>query len=155
MNDDEVKISDLANYTDPKDNDILHIIDVENNVNKKITVSNLLKKATEIKKEIIIIEASSTISDNYEITLSNSYIVGDNSLEVYWNGVLLKKATDNEDGHYKEVGTAGSSSNKIQFYRTSDDGSYTLQEDAILTAIIRKIYEGSVENAITRGNKKL
>ena len=99
------------------------------------------------------ISSGTTISDGYQITLTNSYIVGDNSLEVYWNGVLLKKITGSEDGHYKEVGTAGSSSNKIQFYRTSDDGSYTLTENVILTVIIRKVYKGGNENEITRRSK--
>lgn len=145
-----IKINDLDELTNSNDDDIIPIVDSETSSTKKIKVTNLLKKATEIKNENINIEANTTISNNYEVTLSNSYIVGNNSLELYWNGVLLKKATDSEDGHYKEVGTVGSSSNKIQFYRTSDDGSYTLTENAILTAIIRKVYEGSVENAITK-----
>ena len=50
----------------------------------------------------------------------------------------MKLATDTEDGHYKEVGTTGSLSNKIQFYRTEADGSWTLDEDVILTAIVRR-----------------
>ena len=55
----------------------------------------------------------------------------------------MKLASDSEEGHYKEVGTTGALSNKIQFYRTSSDGSWTLDEAVTLTAIVRR--------SITRG----
>lgn len=83
-----------------------------------------------------IIDANTTISNGYIITLTNNYIVGNNSLKLYWNGSLLIKATNDEDGHYTEVGADGDESNQIQFYRTSSDGNYTLTEDVILIAII-------------------
>ena len=56
---------------------------------------------------------------------------------------MLKLATDTADGHYKEVGTAGSKSNKIQFYRTETDGSWTLSEAVTLTAIVRGVEQST------------
>lgn len=114
-----------------------------NATNLNILQDNIEEAINTVTLDTIVenktISSGTTISNGYEITFTNSYIVGDNSLEVYLNGVLLKKITGSEDGHYKEIGTVGSSSKKIQFYRTDDDGSYTLTEDAILTAIIRKV----------------
>ena len=91
--------------------------------------------------EQIIIPSGTTITDGYEITLSNKYYYNNNSLEIYWNGIKLIKATDTSDGHYKEIKNATSLSNcsKIQICRTSEDGSYTLTEDVIVTAITRNI----------------
>lgn len=85
------------------------------------------------------IQSGTTITNNYEITLPLNYKVGDNSLELFWNGCALIKQTGTNDGHYKEVGESGAVSNKIQMYRTSTDGSYTLTEDAILKAIVRGV----------------
>ena len=60
---------------------------------------------------------------------------------------MLRLASDSEDGHYKEVGTTGALSNKIQFYRTSSDGSWTLEEEALLTAIVRGVTQESEQES--------
>lgn len=50
------------------------------------------------------------------ITLPINYTVGNNSLEVYYDGEKLIKATkqDGTDGHYIEIGTTDNTSNEIQ-----------------------------------------
>lgn len=50
------------------------------------------------------------------ITLPINYTVGNNSLEVYYDGEKLIKATkqDGTDGHYLEIGTTDNTSNEIQ-----------------------------------------
>ena len=43
----------------------------------------------------------------------------------------------------KKCGTVGTTSNKIQFYRTSSDGSWTLDEAVTLTAIVRGVEQST------------
>lgn len=43
----------------------------------------------------------------------------------------------------KRYGTAGTLSNKIQFYRTEADGSWTLDEDVTLTAMVRGVEQST------------
>lgn len=57
---------------------------------------------------------TAVIADNSEITIPLKYQVGNNSLFVYCLGEKLVKVTGSKDGHYKEVGTTGSASNKIR-----------------------------------------
>lgn len=51
-----------------------------------------------------------------EIILPCYYIVGQDTLDVYLNGERLLLSSDDSgtDGHYREVGTSGSVSNKIK-----------------------------------------
>lgn len=42
------------------------------------------------------------ISNNKTLTLPFAFEKGNNSLELFLDGVRLQCATDNEDGHYKE-----------------------------------------------------
>lgn len=101
-----------------------------------IKIENVDENVSELVSYIIL-QAGTTIVDGFEITLENSYIVGNNELKVFWNGVLLKKATSTEDGHYKEIGESEKLSNKIQICRTEDDGDYTLTENVVITAITK------------------
>lgn len=96
-----------------------------------------------VKKSVgsVIITKGTTIINEYEITLPISYVVGNNSLELFWNGSKLIMATDTADGHYKEVGTAGQISNKIKMHRTVSDGSYTLPEDVVLETVVTGVSE--------------
>lgn len=73
-------------------------------------VDNLATKA-EIKIQTAKVTTSTTIAENTNYTIPLNYRVGDNSLEVYYQGTKLIK---NE--HYIEVGTEGDTSNIIQFY---------------------------------------
>ena len=63
-----------------------------------------------------------------EITLPFYYKVGANILQVYYMGQLLLLSSDDAgtNGHYREVGTAGSLSNKIKLTTdwSADKGEY-------------------------------
>ena len=105
---------------------------------------NLMQK---IDIGTVTIAKNTTITNGYQVTLPIQYQVGNNSLELRLNSEVLKLATDTTDGHYKEVGTAGSRSNKIQFYRTEADGSWALEEAALLTAIVRGVSQESEQES--------
>ena len=60
-------------------------------------------------------------------------------MELRLDSEVLKLASETADGHYKEVGTAGTLSNKIQFYRTEADGSVSFSTDSTITAIVRGV----------------
>ncbi len=94
--------------------------------------SNGLMSSTD-KKKLDGIEAehcyrldvSQTIADNSEITIPCKYKVGNDSLTVFLNGEKLIRATSTQDGSYKEVGSSGTTSSKIQIYEwgcTADPG---------------------------------
>ena len=84
------------------------------NPNKLVLAISELKKgkysAVQVKYDILEEE----IADNSTITIPLTYQVGNNSLEVYVLGERLVKVEGDKDGHYKEVGTAGNTSNQIQ-----------------------------------------
>lgn len=61
--------------------------------------------------QIAKVITSATIAENTNYTIPLNYRVGDNSLEVYYQGTKLIKGE-----HYIEVGAAGETSNIIQFY---------------------------------------
>lgn len=74
-----------------------------------------------IEKYQYHLELETDTADNSQIELPAYYQVGDNVLEVYFEGCLLKK-----DENYTEVGETGSLSNKIQIKQwgdTIDSGS--------------------------------
>lgn len=74
-------------------------------------------------------------------------------MELRLDSEVLKLASETADGHYKEVGTAGAKSNKIQFYRTEADGSWTLEEAALLTAIVRGVAQDTASTTKTDTNE--
>ena len=85
-----------------------------------------------------VISSGTTLTNGYEVTIPVSYVVGSNSLEVYYNGWrLIPKTSDNDDGHYTEVGDSGAEGTTIAFYRTDEDGDYTLTEDAHLHVVVK------------------
>lgn len=90
------------------------------------------------KQDDMVIEAGTTISNGYSITLPTTYTVGRNNLELYWNGQrLIPKTSSNTDGHYQESGTTGNSSSTITMYRSDSDGDYTLTEDVHLHVVVK------------------
>ena len=102
-------------------------------------LSSVIQNSQFLQKQAdMVIEAGTTISNGYSITLPTTYTVGRNNLELYWNGQrLIPKTSSNTDGHYQEVGTTGSSSSTITMYRTSEDGSYALTEDVYLHVVVK------------------
>lgn len=75
-----------------------------------------------------------------EITLPCYYKVGEEALDVYLNGERLLKSSDDAgtDGHYREVGTTGSISNKI---KTTTD--WNLEADDVLDLVVRGEYNAT------------
>ena len=73
----------------------------------------------ELEKELLnnvkisrsVVKTTQTIAENTNYTIPLYYEVGNNSLSVIYMGEKLIK-----DEHYKEVGSTGTKSNKIQFY---------------------------------------
>lgn len=105
---------------------------------------NLMQK---IDTATIPLPTGTVISNGKELTLPLKYQVGNGSLELFFNTEKMILATDTEDGHYKEVGEAGALSNTIAFHRTADDGNWTLEEDELITVIVRGVsQEEVVEN---------
>ena len=102
-------------------------------------LQNNIATAVNEDRAFIILIAGTVITNDYSITIPLKYIVGDNSLEVFWNGTKLIKATSVEDGHYKEFGEEGALSNTIKMYRTVTDGNYTLTQDVVLEFVVRGV----------------
>lgn len=76
-----------------------------------------------------------------EITLPCYYKVGEEVLDVYLNGERLLKSSDDAgtDGHYREVGTTGSISNKI---KTTTD--WNLEANDVLDLVVRGEYNATI-----------
>ena len=72
------------------------------------------------------------IAQNTNYTIPINYHVGDNSLEVYYQGTKLIK---NE--HYIEVGTEGETSNIIQFYNWGQ----SVPTDRLIEFRVKGVYE--------------
>lgn len=85
------------------------------------------------------IAAGTTLADETVITLPLTYIVGNNSLELFWNGQKLIKYDGVNDGHYAENGTAGEESTTIKIHRSVAEGSYTLAKPAILETYVKGV----------------
>ena len=85
------------------------------------------------------IAAGTTLADETAITLPLTYIVGNNSLELFFNGKKLIKYDGENDGHYSEYGTAGDESTTIKIHRAVSDGSFVLPEDAILETYVKGV----------------
>ncbi len=74
--------------------------------------------AKEVKSAIDTLIVTKTITLNEDIAeqkeyeLPISYRVGNDSLKIYWQGVILEQG---EDGNYIEVGEKGQASNKVKF----------------------------------------
>lgn len=75
-----------------------------------------------------------------EITLPCYYKVGEEVLDVYLNGERLIKSNDDSgtDGHYREIGSTGSISNKI---KTTTD--WNLEANDVLDLVVRGEYNAT------------
>lgn len=102
------RISELTEATQINDDDIIMIL--QNNENKKATISKLLP----LKRASVTLE--STVNANTNYTLPVYYEVGNNSLEVIYCGSKLAKGVD-----YNEIGNTGDVSNIIQFLDSVGD----------------------------------
>lgn len=102
-------------------------ITFEDKISKQILVEDEVHKITadnvnEIKEVVnenadyivinsYIVTTETEIAENTDYEIPCYYKVGEDVLNIYYMGEKLIK-----DIHYKEVGTAGTISNKIQFY---------------------------------------
>lgn len=83
------------------------INEAEKNSNTKIKET---KDSLTVSKQVI--QISSLIPAGTEYELPCNYKVGNKSLSVHWENVLLEEG---EEGNYMEIGEAGATSNKIKF----------------------------------------
>lgn len=133
LENEEVKVSDMTETQSINPQDSMMI--VQNGINKQINFENI-KKATieDVLTSKYSLEIDSDKTAGQEITLPCYYKVGEEVLDVYLNGERLIKSTDDAgtDGHYREIGTTGSISNKI---KTTTD--WNLEEGDILDLVVR------------------
>lgn len=87
------------------------------------------------------LKITSAIVAGTEVTIPCYYKAGQAVLDVYLNGERLLLSTDESgtDGHYQEVGTADSISNKI---KTTTD--WSLEADDVLDFVVRGDYSATV-----------
>lgn len=86
------------------------------------------------------LKITSAIAAGTEVTIPCYYKVGQAVLDVYLNGERLGLSSDDvgTDGHYREVGTADSISNKI---KTTTD--WALDIDDVLDFVVRGDYSAT------------
>ena len=87
-----------------------------------------------------ILEITEDKTAGQEITIPCYYKVGEEVLDVYLNGERLLKSSDDSgtDGHYREIGATGSTSNKI---KTTTD--WNLEEGDVLDLAVRGEYNAT------------
>ena len=87
------------------------------------------------------LKITSAIVAGTEVTIPCYYKVGQAVLDVYLNGERLSLSSDasGTDGHYQEIGTANSISNKI---KTTTD--WALEEGDVLDFVVRGDYSATV-----------
>lgn len=86
------------------------------------------------------LKITSAIAAGTEVTIPCYYKVGQAVLDVYLNGERLSLSSDDAgtDGHYQEIGTADSISNKI---KTTTD--WSLEVDDVLDFVVRGDYSAT------------
>ena len=123
------KITELTQATEVNDNDIVMI--VQSNENKQV-------KAEQLTQHTYNLILNENVAAGGEITLPFYYKVGANVLQVYYMGQLLLLSSDDAgtDGHYREVGTSGSLSNKIKL--TMD---WSAETGEYFKFVVKGVYE--------------
>ena len=86
------------------------------------------------------LKITSAVTAGTEVTIPCYYKVGQAVLDVYLNGerLLLSSNSSGTNGHYQEIGTADSISNKI---KTTTD--WALEVDDVLNLIVRGDYSAT------------
>lgn len=105
--------------------------------NTPLSAYNVNRLQKNLLTKIYMLAITENKSAGEEITLTCSYKVGQDVLDVYLNGERLGLSSDTTgtDGHYQEVGEKDSISNKI---KTTTD--WQLEKGDILTLIVRGDY---------------
>ena len=127
------KITELTQASEVNDNDIVMI--VQSNENRQVKAEQL----TQHTYNLILTE---NVVAGGEITLPFYYKVGANVLQVYYMGQLLLLSSDDAgtDGHYREVGTSGSLSNKIKL--TMD---WSAETGEYFKFVVKGVYSNETE----------
>lgn len=123
-------IKDFKEKTEEKQNTY------ENNITKKVNDLKDTISSTQVFQRYSL-EITENKAAGAEITLPCNYKVGQDILDVYLDSERLALSTDTagSDGHYLEVGTKDSISNKIK--STSD---WNLEKNDVLTLVVRGDY---------------
>ena len=123
------KITELTQAIEVNDNDIVMI--VQSNENRQV-------KAEQLTQHTYNLILNENVAAGGEITLPFYYKVGAGVLQVYYMGQLLLLSSDDAgtDGHYREVGTSGSLSNKIKL--TTD---WSAEQGEYFKFVIKGVYE--------------
>ncbi len=99
------------------------------NINEIKEVVN--ENAKELTTSTYIVTTTETIAENTDYEIPCYYKVANNSLDIFYRGENLIK-----DVHYKEVGTSGTISNKIQFY----DWGQAVPANRVIKFVVRGVY---------------
>lgn len=108
-----------------------------------LNLNNMQKNIEEtVETYIYNLILTANVAAGGEIVLPFYYKVGANVLQVYYMGQLLLLSSDDAgtDGHYREVGTAGSLSNKIKL--TTD---WSAETGEYFKFVIKGVYENETE----------
>ena len=98
---------------------------------KIMKFSKEVKSSIDTLIETTIITLNENIAEQTEYELPISYTVGNDSLKIHWQGVLLEQG---EDGNYIEIGEQGQASNKVKF-------GWTVKVGRIFDFIIKGVVE--------------
>ena len=108
-----------------------------------LNLNNMQKNIEEtVETYIYNLILTANVAAGGEIVLPFYYKVGANVLQVYYMGQLLLLSSDDAgtDGHYREVGTSGSLSNKIKL--TTD---WSAETGEYFKFVIKGVYENETE----------
>lgn len=95
--------------------------------------------ATEKKHYNYRIVVTEEVEALTEYELPCNYIVGDNSLEIFYNNeLLIKETSEDMEANYREVGTVGNTSNKVVF-------GWNLPIGSILNILVKGEHENEAE----------
>ena len=104
-----------------------------------LNLNNMQKNIEEsVETYIYNLILTANVAAGGEITLPFYYKVGANVLQVYYMGQFLLPSSDDAgtNGHYREVGTSGSLSNKIKI--TSD---WSAETGEYFKFVLKGVYE--------------
>lgn len=104
-----------------------------------LNLNNMQKNIEEsVETYIYNLILTANVAAGGEITLPFYYKVGANVLQVYYMGQLLLLSSDDAgtNGHYREVGTSGSLSNKIKL--TTD---WSAETGEYFKFVLKGVYE--------------
>lgn len=114
-------------------------INFQNDVTK-LNQDTFITFQNNINETSYLYKITSSTPAGTEVTIPCYYKVGKGTLDVYLNGerLLLSSDSSGTNGHYQEVGTADSISNKI---KTTTD--WALEVDDVLNLIVRGDYSAT------------